>query len=82
MTDLGLPKAEHPKYFGLSSDRLERISAVFRRDVDRGLIPGAVVADRPQREDRVCGGAGWRDREKRSPMALDAIFRIASMTNR
>jgi CubicO group peptidase (beta-lactamase class C family) len=80
MTDLGLSKAERPEHLGLSSDRLERISAVFRRDADRGLIPGAVLLIARNGKIGYAEGFGWRDREKRSPMALDSIFRIASMT--
>ena len=43
MVDLGLPKVKRPKQLGLSSGRLERVSAALREDVERGLIPGAVL---------------------------------------
>ena len=38
----GLPVAT-PEQVGLSSERLARIGAVLRADVERGRIPGAVV---------------------------------------
>ncbi len=39
-----MPRAECPEQIGLSSARLERLSSVVRQDVERGLIPGAVLA--------------------------------------
>ena len=76
----GLPKADRPQQLGLSSDRLERLSATFRDDVDRGLIPGAVLLIARSGQIGYAEAFGWRDREKQSPMGFDAIFRIASMT--
>src|SRR6266851_5727727 len=43
MTAWGLPRAEGPEQVGLWSARLERLGAVIREDVERRLIPGAVV---------------------------------------
>ena len=80
MAGLGLPKVGRPEQLGLSSDRLERISATFRDDVERGLIPGAVLLIARGGRIGYAEAFGWRDREKESPMGLDAIFRIASMT--
>jgi CubicO group peptidase (beta-lactamase class C family) len=80
MTGLGLPKVGRPEQLGLSWDRLERISATFREDVDRELIPGAVLLIARGGRIGYAEAFGWRDREKKSPMGLDAIFRIASMT--
>jgi CubicO group peptidase (beta-lactamase class C family) len=39
----GLPKATSPEEIGISSQRLKRLSAAFQSDVDKGVIPGAVV---------------------------------------
>ena len=39
----GLPKAETPEAVGFSSERLKKISAALQADVDKGVIPGAVV---------------------------------------
>jgi CubicO group peptidase (beta-lactamase class C family) len=38
-----LPRAK-PEDVGLSSERLARISAVLKADIDAGRIPGAVIA--------------------------------------
>jgi len=43
MTGLGLPRADRPKEVGLSTKRLARLSATFRQDVERNMIPEAVV---------------------------------------
>jgi len=80
MVELGLPKVKRPKQVGLSSGRLERVSAIFREDVDRGLIPGAVLVIARGGQIGYAEAFGWRDREKKAPMGLDAIFRVASMT--
>jgi CubicO group peptidase (beta-lactamase class C family) len=80
MTDLGLPKADRPKEVGLSAKRLARLSATFRQDVERNLIPGAVVLIARSGHIAYAEAFGWRDREAKAPMELDAIFRIASMT--
>jgi len=80
MSSLGLPKADRPKEVGLSAKRLARLSETFRQDVEANKIPGAVVLI--ARAGHVAYGEafGWRDREAKAPMELDAIFRIASMT--
>ncbi len=80
MTELGLPRVETPEQVGFSSARLERLAAVVRRDVESGLIPGAVVL--LARFGRVAFAEtfGFQDREAGIPMASDSIFRIASMT--
>lgn len=74
-----LPTAA-PREVGLSAGHLSRISDVFRAEVDRGLVPGAVmlVARR--------GRVAWFDAQGTLapgggvPMSRDAIFRIYSMT--
>ena len=80
MSEFGLPRAESPEQVGLSSARLERLAAVIRGDVERRLIPGAVLAI--ARGGRLAYGEafGWHDREAGVPMSADAIFRVASMT--
>ena len=80
MTGLGLPKAERPKEVGLSAKRLARISATFRQDVESNIIPGAVVLIARGGRVGYAEAFGWQDREAKTPMELDAIFRIASMT--
>jgi CubicO group peptidase (beta-lactamase class C family) len=75
-----LPQAR-PESLGLSPVRLQRASDAFRREVDKGTMPGVtfMVARR--------GQIGWFDAIGRqgpaadsAPMARDTIFRIFSMT--
>src|SRR5712691_5290258 len=80
MIDLGLPRAEGPEQIGLSSARLERLGAVIREDVERRLIPGAVVVIARYGRVGYAEALGWGDREAEGPMSVDSIFRIASMT--
>jgi CubicO group peptidase (beta-lactamase class C family) len=80
MSSFGLPKADRPKECGLSAKRLARLSAAFRQDVERNMIPGAVVMIARGGQIAYAEAFGWRDREAKAPMELDAIFRIASMT--
>jgi CubicO group peptidase (beta-lactamase class C family) len=80
MTGLGLPRAEGPEQVGLSSARLERLADVIRGDVERKLIPGAVLAIARGGRVGYAEAFGWRDREAGAAMTADAIFRVASMT--
>src|SRR5207248_3229356 len=80
MSHLGLPRAECPEQVGLSSARLERAAGVIRHDVERRLIPGAVLLIARGGRVGYAEAFGCRDREAGAPMALDSIFRVASMT--
>jgi CubicO group peptidase (beta-lactamase class C family) len=74
-----LPQAK-PEALGLSTVRLQRMSDAFKRDIDKGTIPGVtmMVARR--------GQIGWFEALGRqspaaaAPMAHNTIFRIYSMT--
>src|SRR4051812_12918169 len=74
-----LPHAK-PEQIGLSSVRLQRMSGAFKREVDKGTLPGATVLVARR------GQIGWFDAIGRqapaasAPMAHDSIFRIFSMT--
>jgi CubicO group peptidase (beta-lactamase class C family) len=74
-----LPTAR-PEAIGLSSVRLQRMSDAFKREVDKGTLPGATVMVARR------GQIGWFDAIGRqgpaasTPMAHDSIFRIFSMT--
>lgn len=74
-----LPEAK-PDSLGLSASRLQRASDAFKREVDKGTIPGATLL--VARKGRI----GWFDAIGRqsptadAPMAKDSIFRIFSMT--
>src|SRR5215471_11255906 len=74
-----LPQAK-PETIGLSSSRLQKLSDAFKREVDKGTLPGATVMVARK------GQIGWFDTIGRQspadsrPMAHDTIFRIFSMT--
>jgi CubicO group peptidase (beta-lactamase class C family) len=74
-----LPAAK-PESVGLSSERLERISATVQRSIDDKRIAGAVTL--VVRRGRVAWfkPQGMLDREAGKPMHPDTIFRICSMT--
>src|SRR5437762_8074473 len=80
MSDLGLPRAESPEQVGLSSARLERLAGVIRADVEKNVIPGAVLAIARGGRLGYAEAFGFRDRETGAAMTADAIFRVASMT--
>ncbi len=74
-----LPDAK-PESLGLSPIRLQRMSDAFKRDIDKGTIPGVtmMVARR--------GRIGWfealgrQSPEAAAPMAHNTLFRVFSMT--
>ena len=80
MTASGLPRADRPQDLGLSPQRLERITRTLRADVERRLIPGAVMVIARAGRVGYAEAVGFRDREAQAPMTVDAIFRVASMT--
>jgi CubicO group peptidase (beta-lactamase class C family) len=73
-----LPQAK-PESIGLSGARLQKVSDAFKREVDKGTLPGATVLVARK------GQIGWFDAVGRqapggAAMAHDSIFRIFSMT--
>jgi CubicO group peptidase (beta-lactamase class C family) len=74
-----LPKAS-PEAVGMSSERLNRITDTFQRDVDAGEIPGAVVVVARNGKIAYEKAFGYQNREEKVSMKPDAIFRIASMS--
>jgi CubicO group peptidase (beta-lactamase class C family) len=74
-----LPRAK-PEDVGLSSERLARIGATLKADIDAGRIPGAVIAIARHGKLVMFDAYGWRDRAANLPMTTDTIFNIASMT--
>jgi CubicO group peptidase (beta-lactamase class C family) len=75
----GLPRAR-PEEVGLSSSRLQRLTAAFQGYVKDGRLPGAVVLVARRGKVAYLESFGQRDREAGAPMRDDAIFRIASQT--
>src|SRR3979490_1557574 len=74
-----LPQAK-PESLGLSTARLQKMSDAFKREVDKGTLPGATVMVARR------GQIGWFDAVGRqrpaasAPMKHDSPFRIFSMT--
>jgi methyl acetate hydrolase len=56
------------------------IDKVLRKPVEAGLIPGVVALAADDRGVIYEGAFGRRAIGKTEPMALDSVFRIASMT--
>jgi CubicO group peptidase (beta-lactamase class C family) len=75
-----IPQATTPEEVGLSKERLQRISAWLQTDVDKKVIPGAVVMVLRKGKVAYYEAFGYQDREKNIPMSRISIFRIASMT--
>jgi CubicO group peptidase (beta-lactamase class C family) len=74
-----LPRAK-PEDVGMSSERLARIGAALKEDVNRGLTPGGVIAIARRGKLVALDAYGWRDKAAEVPMTTDTIFNIASMT--
>ncbi|MGH8149976.1 MAG: serine hydrolase domain-containing protein, partial [Steroidobacteraceae bacterium] len=69
-----------PAEAGFSPERLQRLSDELKREVEQGLLPGAVTLIARHAKVVHFEAVGWRDRAARAPMSTDAIFRIASMS--
>jgi CubicO group peptidase (beta-lactamase class C family) len=79
LTASSLPSAR-PEDVGLSADRLKRINELMQRAIDDHQITGSVTI--VARRGRVAHfeALGLMDREAKTAMRKDAIFRIASMS--
>ena len=69
-----------PEQVGLSSERLQRITDSLKADVDKKIIPGAVILVARQGKIAFFEAVGVRDPATRVPMTKDTIFRIYSMS--
>jgi CubicO group peptidase (beta-lactamase class C family) len=65
---------------GVSSTRLQRLTGALKAYVTDGRLPGAVTVITRRGKIVYSEAFGHRDREARSPMQKDSIFRIASQT--
>jgi CubicO group peptidase (beta-lactamase class C family) len=74
-----LPEAK-PEDVGMSSQRLERMTALMQRAVDSGDLPGAVVMIARKGKLVYQRAFGMQDKAKSVAMAPDSIFRAYSMT--
>lgn len=75
-----LPKASKPDDAGISAQRLERMRAKLKADVEAKKIPGAVVIIARNGKMAAAEAVGFQERASQKPMRADAIFRIASMS--
>ena len=74
-----LPRAT-PESVGMSSQRLARIGDALRADIDKGRLPGAVIAVARRGKLVYYQAFGDLDKDAGTKMTTDAIFSIASMT--
>ena len=72
--------AARPEQVGLSSERLNKITATLKADIDKGVIPGAVVLVARHGKVALFEAVGVRNPETKAPMTKDSIFRIYSMS--
>ena len=74
-----LPQAK-PESIGLSTARLQRMSDGFKREIDKGTLPGATVMVARRGQIGWFEALGKQSPGAGAPMAKDSIFRIFSMT--
>jgi len=75
--DLPFAKAET---VGMSSKRLERVTAFIKEYIDNSQIAGAVTLVARKGKIVHYEAQGWRDKDAGQTMGKDAIFSLASMT--
>jgi len=69
-----------PEQVGMSSQRLAKIATVFKKEIDEGRLPGAVIAVARKGKLVYFESFGYRDKAAGTAMSKDSIFRIYSMT--
>src|SRR4030088_139825 len=74
-----LPQAK-PESLGLSPVRLQRMSDAFKREIDKGTVPGVTVMVARRGQIGWFDALGKQDPAASAPMTHDTIFRIFSMT--
>lgn len=78
-TTVALPQAK-PEALGLSAARLARMSDAFRRDIDKGTIPGVVAMVARRGRIGYFEAFGVQNPATGAAMAKHSLFRIFSMT--
>jgi len=78
--EASIPTAAVPEDVGLSSDRLKRIEAVTKTNIEQGYMPGAIMLVARRGKVAWTSVQGKLDGKSDAPMKMDAIFRIYSMT--
>lgn len=74
-----LPPAT-PEQVGLSSERLERVTNHFRKEIAEKRVPGVVMLVARKGRIAYFESLGVRDPATGAPMTKDSIFRVWSMT--
>lgn len=74
-----LPQGK-PEALGLSPVRLQRLSDAFKREIDKGTLPGATVMVARRGQIGWFEALGRQSPASSAPMAHNSIFRIFSMT--
>ena len=74
-----LPQAK-PESVGLLPTRLQKLSDAFKREVDKGTLPGATVLVARRGQIGWFEAIGRQSPASTQPMAHNTIFRIFSMT--
>ena len=74
-----LPEAK-PEALGLSRPHLQAMSGAFKREIDKGTVPGVTVLVARRGQVGWFEALGKQSPTGSAPMALDSIFRIFSMT--
>jgi CubicO group peptidase (beta-lactamase class C family) len=69
-----------PGQVGMSVERLGRISAMLKQEIADGKLPGTVVMVARKGKIIYSDAIGFQDKGANTPMKLDSIFRIYSMT--
>ena len=69
-----------PEQVGMSAERLGRITTALKKEIADGKLPGAVVMVARKGKIIYSDAIGFQDKGANTPMKLDSIFRIYSMT--
>jgi len=69
-----------PEQVGVSKEKLGRIHDVLAEHIADGKLAGTVVMVARKGKLIYADAAGFQDKDEGKPMALDAVFRIYSMT--
>lgn len=69
-----------PESVGLSTERLQRLTAAMQGYIDRQQVAGVVTVLARRGEVAHVGVQGWMDLASQKPMQANAIFRLFSMT--
>jgi CubicO group peptidase (beta-lactamase class C family) len=69
-----------PEQVGMSVERLGRITTMLKKEIADGKLPGAVVMVARKGRIIYSDAIGFQDKGANTPMKLDSIFRIYSMT--